>query len=278
MHIPAPHTNASSASNATPAPSTSWHTSTAGQYALGWQAERYALATAGVFGYYALQLGCPALPTLAASRIAHRWLALQGENCDFAAPQLRLDYHALPLQEASVDLLTLPHTLEHSAAPDLTLRDAARALVPQGRLLISGFNPRGLWFSPAMQARRRQLGLPDFGQLISLPALRHLLQEHGLHIERVQYGCWQGLRRSDAPYQTAPRTEIWGQRLLRHWGGCYFVEASKQVLGAHLLQAHWQNRWRIPPLAQAQANALTPVDKNHSCSGRFDAKIPQKVP
>ncbi len=248
MHDPAP------LSFATPLPS--WHTSAAGQYVLGWQAERYAQACAGLFGYYALQLGCPALPTLAASRIAQRWLALQGEASDFAAPQLRLDYHALPLQEASVDLLTLPHTLEHSRNPSLTLRDAARALVPQGRLLISGFNPRGLWFSPTLLPRRRQLGLPEPAQLISLPALRQLLQTHGLQIARVHYGCWQRLRGGDALYPYAPRTELWGQRLLPHWGGCYMVEASKQVLGAHLLQAHWQNRWKI--LSMPQPSARTP--------------------
>jgi SAM-dependent methyltransferase len=273
MHAPPPPT----ATAAYPAPHSSWHTTAAGQYALGWQAERYAQAAAGVFGYYALQLGCPALPSLAASRIAHRWLALQGEACDFAAPQLRVDYHALPLQEASVDLLTLPHTLEHSADPHLTLRDAARALVPQGRLLISGFNPRGLWFSPTLLPRRRQLGLPDAAQLISLPTLRQLLQAHGLHIERVQYGCWQRLRGGDTPpYPQAARTEIWGQRLLPHWGGCYFVEASKQVLGAHLLQAHWQNRWKIRPLAAAQPAAFIP--KNHSFSGSFDGLKGKKHP
>lgn len=242
---------------APPAPTlASWHTSAAGQYALGWQAERYAQAAAGQFGYYALQLGCPALPTLAASRIAQRWLALQHEAADFAAPQLRLDYHALPLQEASVDLLTLPHTLEHSANPALSIRDAARALVPQGQLLISGFNPRGLWFSPTLLPRRRQLGLPDSRQLIALPALRQLLLAHGLQIERVQYGCWQGLRSGAAPYPPAAWSERWGSRLLPHWGGCYFVQARKQVLGAHLLQAHWQNRWKILPLPPA--GTLTP--------------------
>ena len=272
MHTPNPNATAP-----TPAAPASWHTSAAGQYILGWQAERYAQAAAAVFGYYALQLGCPALPTLAASRIAHRWLALQNEGCDFAAPQLRVDYHALPLQEASVDLLTLPHTLEHSANPDLSLRDAARALVPQGRLLISGFNPRGWWFSPTLQAQRRQLGLPEPAQLISLPALRQLLQRHGLHIERLHYGCWQGLRRGDTPYPHAPRTEAWGQRLLPHWGGCYFVEASKQVLGAHLLQAHWQNRWKILPLAQTPANVLMPPSKNYSCSGSMHSPNDQKL-
>jgi SAM-dependent methyltransferase len=241
---------------ATPAAATapiSWHTSAAGQYVLGWQAERYAQATAGVFGYYALQLACPALPTLAASRIAHRWLGLQHEDCAFAAPQLRLDYHQLPLQEASVDLLALPHTLEASADPQATLRDAARALVPQGRLLISGFNPRGLWFSPTAALRRRHHGLPDPSQLISLRLLRQYLAHCGLQLESLEHGCWQSLHTGSAPYAPAPRTETWGARLLPAWGNSYFVQARKQVLGATLLQAHWQKRW---PLLPGQTTAL----------------------
>lgn len=222
-----------------------WQASPAGQYVLSWQAERYAQAAAGVFGYYALQLGCAALPALAASRISQRCLALQSEDCDFAAPHLRLDYHQLPLQEASIDLLALPHTLEASAAPEATLHDAARALVPQGRLLISGFNPRGLWFNPAAQQRRRHWGLPEPAQLISLPQLRQYLQDAGLQLEHIHYGCWQGLRLGEAPYPLALRTELWGARLLPRWGSCYFVEASKQVVGAKLLQAHWQTRWQL---------------------------------
>ncbi|MFI0545378.1 MAG: class I SAM-dependent methyltransferase [Brachymonas sp.] len=238
-----------------------WHTSTAGQYALGWQAERYAQAAAGVFGYYALQLGCPALPTLAASRITHRWLALQHEDGDFAAPQLRLDYLQLPLQEASVDLLTLPHTLETSCDPLATLQDAARALVPQGRLLISGFNPRGLWFSPAAALRRRQHSLPEPVQTISLRLLHQYLSDCGLQLESVQHGCWQNLHAGAAPYPPASRIEKWGARLLPAWGNCYFVQARKQVLGATLLQAHWQKRWPLLP-GQTTALGTPPAQKS----------------
>lgn len=235
-----------------------WHTSAAGQYALGWQAEQYAQAAAGVFGYYALQLGCPALPALAASRITHRWLALQHENCDFAAPQLRLDYAQLPLQEASVDLLALPHTLEISSDPLGTLQGAARALVPQGRLLISGFNPRGLWFSPAAALRRRQHGLPEPAQIINLRLLRQYLADCGLQWEAVQHGCWQNLHTGAAPYNPAPRTEKWGARLLPAWGNSYFVQARKQVVGATLLQTHWQNRWSLAP-GQGTALGVPPA-------------------
>lgn len=232
-------------------PPEDWSASPAGEYVLSWQAERYAQASAQVFGYYALQLGCPALPALAASRIGQRALALQHEACDFALPQLRVDYHQLPLQEASVDLLALPHTLELSAAPAATLRDAARALLPQGRLLISGFNPRGVWFSPAATLRRRSLGLPEPSQLQGLHFLRSQLQALGLALERVDYGCWQSLRPASQPYPLAPRTERWGARLLAHWGNCYFLVARKQVTGATLLQAHWQSRWQLAGSAPA---------------------------
>ncbi len=236
----------------------SWPHSPVGSYVLSWQAERYALASAGIFGYYALQLGCPALPALAASRVAQRWLALQHEDADFACPQLRLDFHQLPLQESSVDLLALPHTLENSADPEATLRDTARALRPQGRLLISGFNPRSVWFSPAAQQRRKLWGLPEPSHLVSVGRLRQLLAAHSLQIEALHYGCWQGLpakTQATQPMATSSRSETWGARLLWPWGACYFLEASKQVVGAKLLQAHWQTGRQF---LGSSAPALTP--------------------
>jgi SAM-dependent methyltransferase len=48
---------------------------------------------------------------------------------------------ALPLANQSVDVLILPHTLEHSPDPHALLREACRVLNDRGRLLIFGFHP-----------------------------------------------------------------------------------------------------------------------------------------
>src|SRR5207244_2234170 len=52
----------------------------------------------------------------------------------------------------SLDLVVLPHSLELARDPHLTLREVERVLMPEGRVVILGFNPASLW------ALRQRLG------------------------------------------------------------------------------------------------------------------------
>jgi SAM-dependent methyltransferase len=50
-----------------------------------------------------------------------------------------------PILTDSVDAIVLPHTLELSRDPHQVLREADRSLIPDGHLVILGFNPRSIW-------------------------------------------------------------------------------------------------------------------------------------
>ena len=52
---------------------------------------------------------------------------------------------ALPWQTDSVDSFVLPHTLELANDPYQLLREIDRCLIPEGNLVILGFNPISLW-------------------------------------------------------------------------------------------------------------------------------------
>ena len=58
---------------------------------------------------------------------------------------LHCDFDALPFANHSLDLVVLPHALELARDPHLTLREVERVLVPEGRVVIIGFNPASLW-------------------------------------------------------------------------------------------------------------------------------------
>jgi SAM-dependent methyltransferase len=58
---------------------------------------------------------------------------------------LRCEFDALPFASQSLDLVVLAHTLESARDPHLALREVERVLVPEGRVLIFGFNPLSLW-------------------------------------------------------------------------------------------------------------------------------------
>ena len=47
----------------------------------------------------------------------------------------------LPLLSGSVQTLLLPHGLELCAQPEELLRECFRVLLPNGKLVLSGFNP-----------------------------------------------------------------------------------------------------------------------------------------
>jgi hypothetical protein len=92
-------------------------------------------AVADVFGYHALQLGLPELDTLRANRMPHRWLALAGHRRAAAGddPGRGLCHRLFraAVCRNSLDLVTLPHTLEMHVDPHATLREVGACWCPR---------------------------------------------------------------------------------------------------------------------------------------------------
>ena len=51
----------------------------------------------------------------------------------------------LPIANAVVDAVVLPHTLEFETDPYAVVREADRVLAPEGQLVVLGFRPYSLW-------------------------------------------------------------------------------------------------------------------------------------
>jgi len=87
------------------------------------------------------------------------------------AVDLVADSGALPLATGSIDLLALPHVLEFNSHPHRILREAARVLMPEGQIVISGFNPLSLWgLKRSLGPRRPEY--PWCGRFIGLLRLK----------------------------------------------------------------------------------------------------------
>ena len=123
---------------------TAWLSTAPGQYLLAWEQAQLDRVVADLFGFHALQLGMPELDALRSNRMPHRWLASES-GARPRAVALHCDTDALPFPERSLDLVVLPHTLELARDPHLTLAEVERVLVPEGRVVILGFNPASLW-------------------------------------------------------------------------------------------------------------------------------------
>jgi SAM-dependent methyltransferase len=101
------------------------------------------------FGYHTLLLGEPEWAScLREHPIKHTiWLHPDGVSLDrsLGLSPLRADWHAMPLDSDSIDMVFLAHVLEQDAGSVDILREAYRVLLPQGHLVLSTFNPWSLF-------------------------------------------------------------------------------------------------------------------------------------
>lgn len=173
---------------------------------LNWTLAHYHHAVQDIFGYHALQIGAASLPTLTNSRIANRWLAL--DDGQDARASLFANACALPFFEATLDLVTLPFTLDAHSDPDAVLEEVVRVLVPEARTIITGFDPCSLWgLSHRMGSQRLPQGLHFYG----LKRLKQALTELGMVVEFQQ----RRSRSVDGLYGLVARKRVMTVRPLR---------------------------------------------------------------
>lgn len=223
-----------------------WLATPQGRYVMDWESAKFDALVADIFGFNAVQLGIPEFDFLRANRMPFRFSCGEGSGV-----ALNADFEALPFASASLDLVVLPHVLEFARHPHQVLREVERVLVPEGHVVIAGFNPLSLW-----GLRRRLAGrhgeFPWQGQYLSLRRLKDWLALLGFETHGGAFGC----------YVPAVTQEQWLDRWSfmdkagdRWWpicGGVYIVQAIKRVQGMRLITPNWRDR-------KAAARRLAPV-------------------
>lgn len=212
-----------------------WLATPLGSHVLSQEQAYFDRTVADIFGYNALQLGLRHADLLRASRITFKFHA-----APVGPAALQADFSDLPIAGNSIDLVVLAHVLEFSENPHQVLREVARVLMPEGQVVIAGFNPWSLWGS--RRAFGGQSGYPWNGRFINLPRLKDWLSLLELEITGGQMGC----------YSPPCATEKWLQRFAfmdaagdRWWpiaGGIYFLQAVKRVRGMRLIMPKWSDR------------------------------------
>jgi len=233
-----------------------WLDSPAGEYVRRWEKARLDQLTADIFGFNALQVGLAQIDGLEASRMTNRWLSDICVTQDARRPNVVLDFAELPFASHSIDLIVLPHVLEFTQEPHRVLREVERVLIPEGQLIITGFNPASLW--GARQAFGRLSGahfLPVHGEFISMPRLKDWLELLNMEVNRGHFGCY-------APPYTTQRwldrfqfMEKAGDRWWPFLGAVYVVQAIKRVRGMHLVGPAWNRKAVTAPKGVPAANS-----------------------
>jgi SAM-dependent methyltransferase len=226
-----------------------WLKTPAGAYLREWESRQFDKVIADIFGYHALQLGLSSLPALQSSRIRHCWVS-ENQPTKGAVPSLLTDDVALPFSDQSLDLVVMPHTLELSRDPHSCLREVARVLVPDGRVVICGFNPLSLWGLRQQRANAyARLGLqapflpPQVNSLASW-RLRDWLRLLSFDIEGGCFGAYRPSFDSDKWLQRFAWMDKAGDRWWPVLGSVYFLVAIKRVRGMHLISPKWKKASR----------------------------------
>lgn len=233
----------------------SWFGTSMGEYVLRWEQAQFDSAVEDVFGFNAIQVGLPQCDLLRRNRIA-----LHTRIASIAGADLLADCGALPLASGSIDLVVLPHVLEFSADPHRILREAARVLMPDGQIVISGFNPLSLWgMRSALGPGRKEF--PWHGRFIGLLRLKDWLQLLSFELNGGRFGCYAPPFAQAQWLERSAFMEKAGDRWWPIAGGVYVVRAIKRTLGMRLVMPSWRTQ-------TAPAKGLSPVtQRNHHRTG-----------
>jgi len=80
--------------------------------------------------------------------------------------------------------------LEFADEPHQVLREVDRVLVPEGQVVITGFNPSSLWGARQSLCRfGASPFLPRSGQFIRLPRIKDWLKLLSFEVNRGRFGC-----------------------------------------------------------------------------------------
>ncbi len=238
-----------------------WLETPLGSYVVKREQAIYDRVLPDLFGYYALQIGSGRVPLMQTSRITHKFtLAWDTAASVLAEPD------QLPFAENQFDLIVLPHTLEFQALPHEVLREVFRILRPEGRLLISGFNPYSMFGIKRYFGRDRSG--PWGSEFISLSRAKDWLTLLGFDIVGGQLDCYTLPAQNDRTLQRLRWLEKTGDRSWPFAGGIYFLHAVKRVAGARLIKPAWARSGRrkraaaaIPTRAGAAAQMPVQTDK-----------------
>lgn len=209
-----------------------------------WLKERLEQAIAPMlprfFGYYLLSLGPLSgeldLSNAQVRRVirAHPW----------ADADLRTHTCQLPLQANSVDACLLPFCLDYSSDPHQLLREAHRVVIPEGHLLIAGFNPFSLLIAGKLLPNHK-LKAPWNGRSFSRHRVKDWLQLLGCEIIEEQSLVWSSLLGSGHHSELAQQ---WGQKYLPLLSSAYVVLAKKREVPLTPAKPVWKRVNKLKPV------------------------------
>lgn len=235
-----------------------WFASELGQQFVEAEKQQLDAVLPNLFGFYLLQVGSLGeADLLSSSRVSHcRVVGLQSEP--IAAFQA--ESWAMPIKSDSIDVVILPHTLDFARYPHEVLREVERILIPEGHVVIAGFNPLSIW-----QLWRWILGWrkqpPWCGHFFTQFRLRDWLTLLGFDVANKKHFFYRPPVKNRQVMQRLTFMEKLGQRFWPIAGAGYVLVARKRVVTLTPLRQKWNTRKQV--VAGGLAESSVPHNENN---------------
>jgi SAM-dependent methyltransferase len=198
---------------------------------------------------------------LAGSLILHRTIVdIDAQSSGPSWPRIRGSADALPIASDSVDVVVLPHVLEFESRPHEALREAQRVLVPEGNLLICGFNPwslLGLWRT----VLNRRGSVPWRGEFFGLGRVGDWLALLGFDVIGVDNFFFRPPFANDHLMEKLTNLDRFGRTAGGMLAGLYLISARKRISTLTPIKPRWSTQRRLASVGLANTSVRTRANR-----------------
>lgn len=191
-----------------------------------------------LFGYHLVQVGGVGQgELLQSSRIMQRHiLSYYLETASPAYTLIRGELDCLPFAADSVDVIVLPHVLEFEDNPHEILREMERVLIPEGIVIILGFNPISLWGIWRWFLAKGHAA-PWCGNFMTMLRIKDWLSLLGF--EKIEQRTFFFAPPCQNHYLQTRWLECIGNRWFYNFGAVYLLIAKKKVTTLTPIKPKW---------------------------------------
>lgn len=219
-----------------------WYEQFPGRVLLHYEKQKLENILPNLFGYHLLQVGNYWNEyLLESSRIPHKVVIDTDLSCQGRVSKLAAYPDQLPIQTDSIDVVLLPHTLELDPDPHQVLREAERILIPEGHLVLVGFNPISWWgIWRLMRSWRKQA--PWCINFFSQTRIKDWLALLGFEIVKIEKYFFRPPIAHEKILHRLRFMEIIGNRYFNVGAGAYILLAKKRVARLTPIKPKWRRR------------------------------------
>lgn len=220
-----------------------WFSSLLGQRMLVQQKEQIDHLLADMFGYHLMQLSVlDNTRLLSESPTTHQFSVIPFTQDKTRKACVHAEFERLPIESNAIDVALLHHALDFSVNPHQLLRETARVIMPNGHIILVGFNPFSMMGAST--------------PLACMLSKSHFYHRNHLRLARLKDWCKVlelELVYSDKGYfglpcdrYYTPKMETIGKNLVPFLGGFYVLVLRKSITPMTMVKTTWKKQKVLP--------------------------------